>query len=268
LSRNESALVWFRRDLRVEDHAALHHALCNYRQVYCLFVFDTEILAGLSIRRDRRVEFIRESLVELDRSLDDACRGAGGAGSGLIVRHGQARDVVVAIAFEFGVDVVMCNRDYEPASIERDADVAERLRTRDIAFVQYKDQVIFEKDEVLTQTGRPFSVFTPYKRAWLKALAAGPLDVFPVAPHASALAPCPEPRGVPTLEQIGFEPTNLAELALPCGISGAQRLLDDFRKRIHAYRSARDFPAPSRSAASSAKRSPTGVRAAIPGCPN
>ena len=79
LIRSESALVWFRRDLRVDDHAALSHALRDYRKVYCLFVFDTEILEALPRRDDRRVEFIRESLVELDRGLDELSRGAGGS---------------------------------------------------------------------------------------------------------------------------------------------------------------------------------------------
>ena len=243
MSRADSALVWFRRDLRCDDHAALHHALRDYRRVYCLFVFDTEILSLLPSRCDRRVEFIRESLLELDGALDALCRHAGGSGSGLIVRHGCARDVVAATAFELGVDAVLCNRDYEPAAIDRDADVAERLRTREIDFRSFKDQVVFEKDEVLTQAGKPFSVFTPYKRAWLKTLATAQLEAFPVAAQAAALAPREAHEEVPTLAQLGFEATNLGELALPCGMSGAQTLFDDFRKRIDRYKAARDFPA-------------------------
>ena len=242
LIRSESALVWFRRDLRVDDHAALSHALRDYRKVYCLFVFDTEILEALPRRDDRRVEFIRESLVELDRGLDELSRGAGGAGSGLTVLHGAARDLVAATAFELEVDAVLCNRDYEPSAIERDADVAERLRTRGVRFIQFKDQVIFEKSEVLTQSGTPFTVFTPYKRAWLKALETQPPTPFPVAPRAAALAPGAG-GGVPALQALGFEPTNLSELALPCGMSGARRLLEDFRGRIDHYKVARDFPA-------------------------
>ena len=108
----DRALVWFRRDLRDFDHAALHEALARTRAVYAGFVFDREILDPLP-RRDRRVEFIRESLVELDAAL--AARGGG-----LIVRHGIAREAIPSLARELGVDAVFANRDYEPAAIALD----------------------------------------------------------------------------------------------------------------------------------------------------
>src|SRR5574338_269231 len=165
-----SALVWFRRDLRCHDHAALYHALRSAGRVFCVFVFDTEILDALPDRRDRRVEFIHAAVTELDRSLDVLAREAGGVGGGLTVRNGRADELIPPLARELGVAKVFTNRDYEPAAIERDRRVAERLAADGIGYADFKDQVIFERDEVLTQAGQAFSVFTPYKNAWLRKL--------------------------------------------------------------------------------------------------
>ncbi|WP_068808812.1 cryptochrome/photolyase family protein [Thauera phenolivorans] len=238
-----SALVWFRRDLRAHDHAALHHALTHAERVHCAFVFDTGILDALPSRSDRRLGFIHAALIELDAALDAASRTAGGQGAGLIVRHGRADAVLPALAAELGVDAVYAGRDYEPAAIERDSRVATALAGRGIGFRDYKDQVVFERDEVLTQGGTPFSVFTPYRKAWLKRLAAEGLVDWAVAPHAGALAQKSAGETVPTLASIGFDAGNLAELKLPLGTSGGRALLEDFRGRIARYQATRDFPA-------------------------
>ena len=161
--KKEKALVWFRRDLRDHDHAALSAALAGAPEVYCAFVFDSEILDALPARRDRRVHFIRESLVELDAAL----RAKGG---GLIVRHGWATEEIPALAKELGVSAVFANRDYEPAAKQRDALVTGSLKSDGIEFHAFKDQAIFDGNEVLTQAGKPFSVFTPYKNAWVEAV--------------------------------------------------------------------------------------------------
>jgi deoxyribodipyrimidine photo-lyase len=155
---NEKALVWFRRDLRDDDHAALAAALASGSRVYCAFVFDRAILDALPSRCDRRVHFIRDSLVELDAAL----RRRGG---GLIVCHGWPEQEIPALAGELGVAAVHANRDYEPAAKARDNRVATALRENGIAFHSWKDQVIFAGNEVQTQAGRPFSVFTPYRNA-------------------------------------------------------------------------------------------------------
>jgi len=234
----ERALVWFRRDLRDFDHAALCHALKDARRVWCAFVFDREILDALPSPADRRVEFIWECLVELEAAL--AARGGG-----LIVRHARARDAVPRLAAEIRAEAVYANHDYEPAARDRDAAVAEALAGKGIAFRTFKDQVIFERDEVLSQVGRPFSVFTPYKNAWLRALTPLHLKAFPVARHADALAP--PPPGISgrmaTLETMGFRRTNLRALGVAAGMSGGAALFADFRERIDRYREARDFPA-------------------------
>lgn len=230
----ERSLVWFRRDLRAHDHAALSLALAQSRAVYCAFVFDTEILDELSDLRDRRVEFISECVGELSGTL----RGLGGA---LFVLHGRAREEIPALAVRLEVQAVYANRDYEPAALERDRAVHRTLLDHGIELHTCKDQVIFECDEVLTQTQRPFSVFTPYKQAWLARLRDADLAAHLVRERAGALA-SPHTPAQPTLENLGFERTNLREIALPTGTSGGRRWLEDFLTRIDGYHERRDYP--------------------------
>ena len=238
-----AALVWLRRDLRCDDHSALYHALRRFPRVYCAFVFDTDILDALPTRCDRRVEFIHASVLELHQRLQQLAWEHGVPGGGLIVRHGPAVPCIVQLAQELGVQEVLTNRDYEPAAIARDQQAAQALHAAGIAFSDYKDQVLLEKNEVLTQQGQPYSVFTPYKRAWLQKLDAFQRTPYPVQRYAQHLAALPSPSPpLPTLEALGFTPTNLPTLALPTGMSGAQQLLQDFLPRLHAYHEARDFP--------------------------
>ncbi|GGC08420.1 hypothetical protein GCM10007205_16830 [Oxalicibacterium flavum] len=161
----DRSLVWLRRDLRSFDHAALHHALAQSRQVYCVFVFDRTIL-DLLPRRDKRVEFIHASLRELDGELK-------AMGGGLIVLHDHAEPAIPRLAAELDVEAVFVNRDYEPQAVRRDRAVATALERDGRTFHTFKDQVIFECSEILTKSGTPFSVFTPYKNAWLRQLHAG-----------------------------------------------------------------------------------------------
>jgi deoxyribodipyrimidine photo-lyase len=240
----DTALVWFRRDLRAQDHAALYHALRSARRVWCAFVFDTDILGPLP-RADRRVEFIRDSLVDLDAQVRALGQAHGQAHAGLIVRHGVAATEIVALARQLRVQAVYANRDYEPAAVERDARVRGELAHAGIAWHPSKDQVVFETDEVMTAAGTPYGVFTPYKNAWLKKLSAFYVQAYPVARHASALAALPEDlrEGVPSLATIGFDAAGLHDLPIPTGSTGARALLEDFLERIDGYHESRDFPA-------------------------
>ncbi len=239
----DNALVWLRRDLRADDNAALYHALRSARRVWCAFVFDTAILDPLP-RADRRVEFIRDSLIGLDAELRALATSHGVAGAGLLVRHGVALEELPRLARALGVQAVFCNHDDDPAALQRDARIRGLLADQGIALHTSKDHVVFERSEVLTQGGTPFSVFTPYKNAWLGRLDPFYLSAYPVARHAAALAPLPagEP-GVPALADLGFEPTNLHELRLPSGPVGGREMLDDFLERIDLYHQTRDFPA-------------------------
>lgn len=233
---SESALMWFRRDLRIDDNAALHHALKGYGRVYCAFVFDTEILDALTERADRRVEFIWHSLQELDARL----REYGGA---LIVRHGRAREEIVRLAAELGVAAVFANRDYEPPAIDRDEEVRRRLAARGVLVLDFKDQVIFDGAEVQTRGGEPFRVFTPYKNAWLARLEPYYLRAYPVRRYARHLARSEATSGMPSLGEMGFQPARLSQISIACGMSGARRAFDDFLTRIDRYHERRDYPA-------------------------
>jgi deoxyribodipyrimidine photo-lyase len=243
--RVDNALVWLRRDLRVHDHAALSHALRAARRVWCVFVFDRTILDALP-RADRRVEFIRDSLIGVDAELRALAASHGVEGAGLIVRHGFPVDEITRLATELQVQAVFASHDDEPAARERDAKVLGRLAAVGIALQLGKDHVVFERNEVMTLNGQPYSVFTPYKNAWLKALRPEHLAPHAVAPHADALAALPEGFAgtlIPTLAEIGFEATNLHTLKMPSGPAGAEELFGDFLERIDRYHETRDFPA-------------------------
>ncbi|PKO47834.1 MAG: deoxyribodipyrimidine photolyase [Betaproteobacteria bacterium HGW-Betaproteobacteria-22] len=229
------ALVWFRRDLRDYDHAALYHALKCSQQVYCVFVFDTEILDAITEKCDRRVEFIWESVQELKTALQKK-------GGDLILLHGKASNEIPKLANQLGIQAVFTNHDYEPLAIARDKAVAQQLQSSGTHFHHYKDQVIFEKDEVLTMAGKPYSVFTPYKNMWLKTVNDFYLTAYPVDCYLTSLAK-PDFETSVSLELLGFQRTNLLSMRLPTGMSGGAALFADFADRMQRYKEARDFPA-------------------------
>ena len=231
-----TALFWFRRDLRATDNAGLYHALKSAQRVYCVFVFDSVILDALAHKRDRRVEFIWESVRELGASLKKL-------GGGLIVRHARADELIPSLARELNVDAVFTNEDYEPQAITRDLAVRDALMQSDIGFHAFKDTVIFEKDEVLTQVGGTYSVFTPYKNAWLKKLDAFQLKSYQVEKYRAHFAKPDRAETLMPLETLGFERTNLNALGIKGGEAEAGKLLADFVNRIDDYKVARDLPA-------------------------
>jgi len=237
----DTGLVWFRRDLRTDDNAALYQALRDCRRVYCAFVFDRAILDPLP-RADRRVEFIRESLVDLDARLRAA---AGHPAAGLIVRHGQAVDEIARLARQLGVQAVFAAHDYEPQAIARDRLALGALAAAGIALHTCKDHVILEGRELLTKSGTPYTVFTPYKNAWLARVGSAGVPEHDATPRLSGLAERPEPlrTDVPTLAAIGFGPTNLGSLHIPAGATGGQALLAEFFDRMDDYHATRDYPA-------------------------
>lgn len=232
---HQTSIVWFRRDLRCFDHAALSQALRNSTRVFCVFVFDIDILYQLADKADRRVDFIWHSVKELGQTLTTM-------GGGLIVRHGSAREVIPQLVQEVGATAVFTNRDYEPAAVMRDASVAKTLKRIGIEFNAFKDQVIFERDEVMKGVGRPYSVFTPYKNAWLKRVTGDDLVPHPVAEFTRAFAR-PEPATLPTLAELGFQATDLIQLGVKPGMSGAQAAWDAFQTTLAHYDEVRDSPA-------------------------
>lgn len=229
-----AALMWFRRDLRATDNTALYQALQSCPQVHCVFVLDSNILQQLPAD-DRRLAFIHSALAELDTSL----RQHGGS---LRVLHGDPATVIPQLARELNCQQVFCNRDYEPYARQRDARVAASLTAEGRSLHCCKDQVIFECDEILTGQGKPYTVFTPYMKAWRKrfsALLAKPVP----APLQGAIATVPAAQQLPPLADIGFAGASLEGLKVATGRSGALDLLQDFARRLKHYRNCRDFPA-------------------------
>ena len=236
----QQSLVWFRRDLRDFDHAALYHALKNSVKVFCVFVFDRAILDALKQPEDRRVEFIWESIRELQSALKQQ-------GGDLLIVHDFAQEAIPKLARTLKVEAVYSNRDYEPAAIARDESVANQLAESEIAFHQFKDQVIFEQDEILTQAGKPYGVFSPYRNAHLKQLNDFYVKPYPVDQYSQAYASVPQvlssQYSLKSLESMGFTRTNLRAMKLPTGMSGGKMLFEDFVTRIAQYDEARNFPA-------------------------
>lgn len=249
-------LVWFRRDLRAHDHAALYHALRACHEVLCVFVFDRAILDALpgqdatprsdGLRSDRRVEFILASVKALQARLQDM-------GGQLLVRHAVAEEELPRLAQALQVQAVFTNRDDEPAALARDAQVLGALANAGISFHTFKDHCIFERDEVLSQAETPYTVFTPYKRAWLAKVNDFYLKSYPVHHHKEALIRLPaaqsraalqgDSEALPTLADLGFAPTNLPDLKIPAGTEGGASMFEAFFERIDRYDTARDYPA-------------------------
>ncbi|MFY8041440.1 MAG: deoxyribodipyrimidine photo-lyase, partial [Rhodoferax sp.] len=189
--------------------------------MHCVFVFDTDILKELPAQ-DRRVALIRESLVELDHLIRQAAVQAGveaklASQAGLIVLHGRPLQEIAQLAKQLEVQAVFANHDDEPFALARDAQIRGALANAGVALHTYKDHVVFERQEVLTLAGNPYTVFTPYKNAWLKKIQPQDLAPHPVAEHAAALAPRPKAfqAAVPTLPDIDFENIDRRTIPLP-----------------------------------------------------
>jgi len=218
-------LFWFRRDLRLHDNAGFNFALRSENPVVPLFIFDTEILQALKDKRDKRVEFIHKTLVEMQKKLHDW-------GSFLLVKHGVPIDVWHQLVAEYNIAKVYTNNDYESYAMSRDEEVRRFLESRNIEFHSFCDQVISEKNDVLKPNGEPYTVFTPYKNAWKKKLvstqahtAAYPIKTFRTNFYKGS------PLPMPTLKEINFEPS---------GASFPDTNVDD--NTIVDYHRQRDIP--------------------------
>jgi deoxyribodipyrimidine photo-lyase len=153
------AICWLRRDLRLEDNAAMYHALKSGYAVLPLFIFDKNILDKLTEKADRRVTFIHQTLQQLQQQLS-------AYQSSLLVKYGTPIEIWKNVIDQYDVKAVYTNHDFEPYALERDKNVKQLLEEKNIPFFTYKDHVIFEKDEVLSQQGKPYTVFTPYSKTW------------------------------------------------------------------------------------------------------
>ncbi len=162
---NKSAVFWFRRDLRFEDNCALYHALNENDTVIPIFIFDTKILNKFENKSDARVQFIYNELNNLNLKLIREFN------SGITIYYGESVEIFKQILTTDNISSIYANSDYEPYSTERDSQIAKLAEYHNITFNLYKDQVIFEKSEILNQSGKTYSVFTPYSKQWKSALS-------------------------------------------------------------------------------------------------
>lgn len=190
------AIHWFRRDLRLEDNHALYQALESGYKVLPIFIFDRHILDALECKTDARLQFIHQRLSAIKADLQKR-------GSDLLVIYGYPEEVWKNILETYSVAEVYTNEDYEPYAIKRDQSIAELCSGKDIPFKSFKDQVIFNYQEVLKKDGTPYTVYTPYSRIW-KALLAG-TDVAHYPSEDSNYWHQTSTENMPSLEAMGFE---------------------------------------------------------------
>ncbi len=201
--RTPVSICWFRRDLRIKDNTAFSRALNSSYPVLPVFIFDKEILSLLPSARDKRVAFIRQALVELEKAFNSL-------ETSLYILHDTPTQAFKQLLVEFDIKEVYANHDYEPYAIQRDEKIKSLLASNGIAFITCKDQVIFEKNEILKADGRPYTVFTPYAKAWKeKFFTSSFTDKLSFSHRASGiryhLSNIHHARQIPSLEEIGFE---------------------------------------------------------------
>ncbi len=215
--------MWFRRDLRLVDNAALYYALKDAIPVVPLFIFDRNILDKLEDKADRRVEFINAAICEIQQQLIEI-------NSTIEVHYGFPTAIFRLLLNKFQIVKVVTNHDYEPYAKERDDEIKNILQEHQVSFHTYKDQVVFEKNEVMKENQSPYTVFTPYSKVWKAKLSNFFLSAYPTEKYFFNFykqLPC----AVPTLERMGFKKV---ESPFP-----SKDLKEEIIKK---YESTRDFP--------------------------
>lgn len=192
-------IIWFRRDLRLTDNAALYHALKSDHPVLPVFIFDTVILDMLENKKDRRVDFIHRSISDMQETLAST-------GSGLYVLHGTPEAAFKELLEEYDIGEVFANEDYEPYATERDHKISLLLKKQGAELHLYKDQVILDKDEVLKNNGEPYTVFTPYSKKWKAVLTDFHLKSYPAKKYYGNFLQH-KPKRIPSLHALGFKET-------------------------------------------------------------
>ncbi|MCE4216650.1 cryptochrome/photolyase family protein [Aquirufa antheringensis] len=213
------SIFWFRRDLRIEDNHGLFQALSTSEPVLPLFIFDTNILDRLPSKKDGRVEFIHQAITLLNEAI----------GGHLCVKHGNPLAIFKDLMTKWDIVRIYTNHDYERYGLDRDVSISELAQEKGIEFRSFKDQVVFEKDEVLSGAGTPYTVFTPYSRKWKALLAETSLPNFPSSESTNYVS---DTFTLPSLADIGFQSS---------GLLFPQASVAD--ELIRAYAQDRDFPA-------------------------
>ncbi|HVM88220.1 MAG TPA: deoxyribodipyrimidine photo-lyase [Puia sp.] len=218
-------IFWFRRDLRLDDNAGLYQALKSSHPVLPVFIFDKNILDKLEDKKDKRVQFIHNALLQIQQQLKTLQ-------SSFEVYYGTPENVFQNLLKKYRIEKVFTNHDYEPYAIERDNTVRLLLKNSGIEFITFKDQVIFDKQEILKDDGKPYTVFTPYSKKWKVMGNDFYLKSFTVKKYSGNFYKQSVAHLIPSLESIGFEKT---DAHFP-----SKSVLEDI---IRNYKERRDFPA-------------------------
>lgn len=221
--KQKVSIFWYRRDLRLDDNAGLYYALRSPYPVLPLFIFDREILDKLYNKHDARVEFIHKSLLSLQQRLIQL-------NSSILVKYGKPIDVWKNLIEEYNIAEVYTNHDYEKYAIDRDKEVCTLLNSKGVGFYTYKDQVIFEKNEVLSGSKTPYTVFTPYSRKWRELLNDFYIKSYPNEKYFNNFFQTKNYQ-IPDLNEIGFFET---------GSEFPEKIVDE--KLILKYAEQRDIP--------------------------
>ena len=155
------SIFWFRRDLRLDDNVGLYYALQSGKDILPIFIFDSEILQELP-KNDARVTFIHETLQKINSLL------ISNFNSGIAMYYGSPKSVFEQLTRQYVINSVYTNHDYEPYAIKRDNEINAFLNSKNISLKTFKDQVIFERDEIVKSDGSPYKVYTPYSKKWLE----------------------------------------------------------------------------------------------------
>ena len=196
----QHTIFWFRRDLRVDDNAGLYHALTSGNKVLPIFIFDTDILEKLPSKSDARLAMIHAALGEITDTMKGNRCNVG-------MYHGKPKAVFEYLLEKHAIVKVIANHDYEPYAQKRDEEIKQFLTTKEIQFETYKDQVIFEKAEVVKDDGTAYRVYTPFSKKWLAKMHSEGIQNFPSEKHLDKLAPIVQPTL--KLSELGFEASSI-----------------------------------------------------------
>jgi deoxyribodipyrimidine photo-lyase len=193
-------IFWFRRDLRVDDNAGLYHALNSGNKVLPIFIFDTDILEKLPSKSDARLAMIHAALGKITDTMKGNRCNVG-------MYHGKPKAVFEHLLEKYAIVKVIANQDYEPYAQKRDEEIKQFLTTKEIQFETYKDQVIFEKAEVVKDDGTAYRVYTPFSKKWLAKMHSEGIPNFPSEKHLDKLAPIVQPTL--KLSELGFKASSI-----------------------------------------------------------
>ena len=215
-------IFWFRRDLRLEDNCGLFHALNSDKKVLPIFIFDEDILHKLP-NDDARVTFIHQELENINNQLLKI-------DSGLSVFYGKPIEIYKEILEKHNIETVFTNHDYEPYAIKRDLEIKDFLEEKEVNFKTFKDQVIFERNEIVKNNGTPYKVYTPYSRKWLEAFKFKGIQFFPSEEKLENLIKNKSLQFL-SLDEIGFTKSTIK--------------IESYKvssELINEYENTRDFP--------------------------